>query len=206
MFYDTDKYDLLPFYSSCAILMEMLEGETAMGSNGTKITAKDIVAFTAAVGGLTAAVGGLIDLGRKGYCLVKEIDGFKGIRRRKVRVPTIYADGYAITKMHAETMLKSAGLTSVFIPAQLKDASPKYKDYCEFQVIDSKPKVNTKVDLETQILVKYITQEVINASKQLDENQRRLDAQAKFEENLKSPVKAIRLQAQSELHEMRTTK
>lgn len=47
MFYDTDKYDLLPFYSSCAILMEMLEGETAMGSNGTKITAKDIVAFAA---------------------------------------------------------------------------------------------------------------------------------------------------------------
>lgn len=199
MFYDTDKYDLLPFYSSCAILMEMLEGETAMGSNGTKITAKDIVAFT-------AAVGGLIDLGRKGYCLVKEIDGFKGIRRSKLRVPMIYTDGYAITKMHAETMLKSAGLTSVFIPAQLKDATPKYKDYCEFQVIDSKPKVNTKVDLETQILVKYITQEVINASKQLDEKQRRLDAQAKLEENLKSPVKAVRLQAQSELYEMRTTK
>ena len=25
MFYDTDKYDLLPFYFSCAILMETLE-------------------------------------------------------------------------------------------------------------------------------------------------------------------------------------
>lgn len=47
MFYDTDKYDLLPFYSSCAILMETLEGETAMGNDGTKITAKDIVAFAA---------------------------------------------------------------------------------------------------------------------------------------------------------------
>lgn len=199
MFYDTDKYDLLPFYSSCVILMEMLEGETGMGSNKTNTTAKDVVAWT-------AAGCGLIDLVRKGYCLVKEIDGFKGIRRRKVRVPMIYADGYAITKMHAETMLKSAGLTSVLIPAQLKDANPKYKDYCEFQVIDSKPKANTKVDLETQILVKYITQEVINASKQLDEKQRRLDAQALLEENLKSPVKAVRLQAQSELHEMRTTK
>lgn len=31
MFYNTDKYDLLPFYSSCTILIEMLEGETAMG-------------------------------------------------------------------------------------------------------------------------------------------------------------------------------
>ena len=39
MFYDTDKYDLLLFYSSCAILMETLEGETAMGNDGTKITA-----------------------------------------------------------------------------------------------------------------------------------------------------------------------
>lgn len=47
MFYDTDKYDLLSFYSSCAILMETLEGETAMWSNGTKITAKDIIVFTA---------------------------------------------------------------------------------------------------------------------------------------------------------------
>ena len=47
MFYDTDKYDLLPFYFSCAILMGTLEGETAMGSNGTKITAKDIIVFTA---------------------------------------------------------------------------------------------------------------------------------------------------------------
>ena len=47
LFYDTDKYNLLPFYSSCAILMETLEGETAMGNNGTKITAKDIVAFAA---------------------------------------------------------------------------------------------------------------------------------------------------------------
>ena len=47
MFYDTDKYDLLSFYSSCAILMETLEGETAMWSNGTKITAKDIIVLTA---------------------------------------------------------------------------------------------------------------------------------------------------------------
>lgn len=47
MFYDTDKYDLLPFCSSRAILMKMLEGETVMGSNGTKITAKDIIVFTA---------------------------------------------------------------------------------------------------------------------------------------------------------------
>ena len=47
MFYDTDKYDLLPFYSSCTILMEMLKGETDMGSNRTKITAKDIIVFTA---------------------------------------------------------------------------------------------------------------------------------------------------------------
>ena len=46
MFYDTDKYDLLPFCSRCTILMETLEGETAMGSNGTKITAKDIIVFT----------------------------------------------------------------------------------------------------------------------------------------------------------------
>ncbi len=206
MFYDTDKYDLLPFYSSCAILMEMLEDETGMGSNGTKITAKDIVTLTAAVGGLTAAGSGLIDLVRKGYCLVKEFDGFKGIRRRKVRVPMIYADGYAITKMHAETMLKSAGLTSVLIPAQLKDANPKYKDYCEFQVIDSKPKANTKVDLETQILVKYITQEVINASKQLDEEQKALAIQAKLEEGLKSPLKIERIKAQSKLDEMRSTK
>ena len=47
MFYDTDKYDLLPFCSRCSILMETLEGETAMGNDGTKITAKDIVAFAA---------------------------------------------------------------------------------------------------------------------------------------------------------------
>ena len=47
MFYDTDKYDLLPFCSSCTILIEMLEGETDMGSNVTKITAKDIIVFAA---------------------------------------------------------------------------------------------------------------------------------------------------------------
>ena len=47
MFYDTDKYDLLPFCSRCTILMETLEGETAMWSNGTKITDKDIIVFTA---------------------------------------------------------------------------------------------------------------------------------------------------------------
>ena len=47
MFYDTDKYDLLPFCSSCTILMEMLKGETDMVSNGTKITAKNIIVFTA---------------------------------------------------------------------------------------------------------------------------------------------------------------
>ena len=206
MFYDTDKYDLLPFYSSCVILMEMLEEKTGMGSNKINITPKELREWAGAGTVVLGLVAAATDLGRKAYCLVKDFDGFKGIRKRKVRVPMIYADGYAITKMHAETMLKSAGLTSVLIPAQLKDANPKYKDYCEFQVIDSKPKVNTKVDLETSILVKYITPEVINESKRLYEKQKALAIQAKLEEDLKSPLKIDRITAQKKLDEMRTTK
>ena len=67
----------------------------------------------------------------------------------------------------------------VTVPLQLKDANSKYKDCINNQVVGTSPKQGKRVELESIIKVRYITQEVIDASIKIFEDEEKAKAELK---------------------------
>ena len=61
----------------------------------------------------------------------------------------------------------------------IKDANKKYKDCFDFQVITSSPKQGVSVNTGTTVYLKYITQEVIDASIKIFEDEENAKAERK---------------------------
>lgn len=113
-------------------------------------------------------------------------------QKNLVTVPVLYPKGYKVTVDQAVDALKSAGFTCTLVISSLEDADPKYRTYIPSQVIETNPPSKARVEAGTNILVKYITQDVI------DESQRMFDeAEAK---------KAATLQAKTEKKTLRKEK
>lgn len=113
-------------------------------------------------------------------------------RKNLITVPILYPKGYKVTAEQAVEALKNAGLTCTLVISSLEDADPKYRTYIPSQVIETNPPSKSRVEAGANILVKYITQDVI------DESQRMFDeAEAK---------KAATLQAKAEKKTLRKEK
>lgn len=107
-------------------------------------------------------------------------------------VPELYSKGFLLTKDQAEILLKESNLNSVFIPLSLAEASEKYRDCFEDQVITSQPRSKAKVEPGKTILVKYVPKEVIEKSKILfeeSEKQKKEIVEAKREKHNKQKEK-----------------
>lgn len=95
----------------------------------------------------------------------------KAIEERKqlVSVPELYSSEYPLTVEQAVVLLESCGLKATLVKTSLADASIQYRQCFDSQVIKSKPKSKQKVERGTSVLVKYITQEVIDESQRMYE-------------------------------------
>lgn len=90
-------------------------------------------------------------------------------RKKLVAVPELYSKEYPLTIEQAVAILESCGLKATLIKAAVSDADIKYRTCFDTQVIKSHPKAKQKVERGTSILVKYVTQEVIDESQRLYE-------------------------------------
>lgn len=90
-------------------------------------------------------------------------------RRRLVSVPELYSKEYPLSVEQAVELLSNYGLKSTLVKTSIEDADVKYRKCFASQVISSKPKGKQKVEPGTMILVKYITQEVIDESQKIFE-------------------------------------
>lgn len=95
----------------------------------------------------------------------------KAIEEHKqlVSVPELYSSEYPLTVEQAVALLESCGLKATLVKTSLADASIQYRQCFDSQVIKSKPKSKQKVERGTSVLVKYITQEVIDESQRMYE-------------------------------------
>lgn len=95
-------------------------------------------------------------------------------RKKPVIVPTIYGGEHRSTIDEAEELLSDRGLLTRVRAVHLEDASVKYRDCIDYQVVDSEPKPKSKVDAGGTVTVWYVTQEVIDKSQRIfDEEQKR---------------------------------
>lgn len=122
-----------------------------------------------------------------------------------VSIPKLYSREYQLTIEQAFEILSNYGLKAVAVKTQLKEADIKFKNYFDNQVISTDPKAGQKVKPGDTILVKYITQEVINESQRLFEKSEAEKEQAEFNKlSKKIEQKEKRTQLLSEI--INTTK
>lgn len=90
-------------------------------------------------------------------------------RKKLVAVPELYSKEYPLTKEQAVEILDSCGLKATLVKAAISDANVQYRNCFDMQVIKSHPKAKQKVERGSSVLVKYITQEVIDESQKMYE-------------------------------------
>ena len=83
-------------------------------------------------------------------------------RKKLVAIPELYSKEYPLTKEQAVEILESCGLKATLVKAVMSDADIQYRNCFDMQVIKSHPKAKQKVERGSSVLVKYITQEVID--------------------------------------------
>lgn len=90
-------------------------------------------------------------------------------RKKLVAVPELYSKEYPLAKEQAVEILDSCGLKATLVKAAISDANVQYRNCFDMQVIKSHPKAKQKVERGSSVLVKYITQEVIDESQKMYE-------------------------------------
>ena len=110
-------------------------------------------------------------------------------RKKLVTVPELYSKEYPLTIEQAIDMLNSYDLKATLVKATITDANIKYRTCFDSQVIKTQPKARQKVERGTSILVKYITQDVIDESQRLFENAEKQKADLLVEKNTKRSVR-----------------
>ena len=96
----------------------------------------------------------------------------------KVGVPQLYGLGFPLKLDQAITRLTKVGLTVMPSELSIGEADPKYRNCVDSEVVDSDPKSKRKVAVGYPVIIRYVTQEVIDESKRLFEELERQKAEA----------------------------
>lgn len=122
-------------------------------------TSGNTAAGIAAVAAILPLVKPVVEAGRE------YIDKAVEERKKLVSVPELYSKEYPITIEQAVEMLESCGLKATLVKTPAPDV--RYRDCFDSQVTGSNPKAKQKVERGTSVMVKYVTQEVIEQSQRL---------------------------------------
>lgn len=97
-----------------------------------------------------------------------------------VIIPDLYTKGFPLTLEQASEKLSSEGFKVISSKMTLKDAKPKYRECIDMQVVDSRPRSRAKAKPGTTVIVRYITQDVIDESQKTfyEEERRKLEKKA----------------------------
>ncbi len=92
-------------------------------------------------------------------------------------MPELYSKHLAMHTDQAEDILKSCDLHYVLVPMTIKNASTLYKDCFDGEVIHTTPRPHVKIQPTDIVIVSYITQEVIDRSITLYEEEKKAKAE-----------------------------
>lgn len=86
-----------------------------------------------------------------------------------IEVPQICDNDFPLSLEQAVELLESYGFKVTAVKMQSQDANVKYRQCFDSQVIASVPKAKQRISPNTRIMLKYITQDVIDESQRLYE-------------------------------------
>ena len=100
-------------------------------------------------------------------------------------MPELCSKKFPLKLDEAKELLESRGLKALPIEVRLRDASSKYKDCFDLQVVGSDQKPNSKIKPGDTVIVQYVTQEVIDESRRIFEEAEQQKAALKQERAVK---------------------
>ena len=138
-------------------------------------------------GAIGAAVGGIIFsnliqpyIKEFVNAIVNKLDyQIKNSKDGKITIPDMCQPDFPLDVETVVSLLEDKKFITATVPLQLKDANSKYKDCINNQVVGTSPKQGKRVELESIIKVRYITQEVIDASIKIFEDEEKAKAELK---------------------------
>lgn len=138
----------------------------------------DALAKTSPIGGAAAAVGVVALVEPAVPFLIEQIEKF-------TIIPPLYGKDLHIPVEQAEERLKQNGFVCNPSKLCLSDADPKYKDCIDRQIVKTIPRKHAVIPKTNKIITLiYITQEVIDESKRLfEEEQARKAAEEERKKN-----------------------
>ncbi len=115
-------------------------------------------------------------------------------KRQLVDVPELYSKGFPLTVDQASKLLNELGFKYEIIQLPLIAANTKYRNCFDHQVVETHPKAKQKVKPGSNILIKYITQEVIDESKRMfeSESQQKEEQKTKAKQTINGVIKATK--------------
>lgn len=106
-------------------------------------------------------------------------------RKKLIAVPELYSKEYPLTIEQATELLSSCGLKAMPVKISIKDSDIQFRHCFDSQVIKTHPKAKQKIEPGSSVLIKYITQEVIDESVRLFEESEKQKIQAALEKSEK---------------------
>lgn len=110
----------------------------------------------------------------------------KKTKDEKIIIPELYKKGFPLTKDQAMSALDKCGITAVPIEVSLKEASPRYKDCVDNQVVDSNPKQKRQINSGGVVYIKYVPHDVIVESQKKFNNEENARKELKEQKVAKS--------------------
>lgn len=102
-----------------------------------------------------------------------------------VVMPDLCSKKVPLKLTEAVTLLEGRGLKALPIEVRVNEASTKYKDCFESQVISSEPKAGTKLKIGETVVVQYVTAELIDESQKIFLEMKRQKEELKGERAMK---------------------
>lgn len=103
----------------------------------------------------------------------------KNSKDGKITIPDMCQPDFPLDVETVVSLLEDKKFITATVPLRLKDASSKYKDCINNQVVGTSPKQGKRVELESIIKVRYITQDVIDASIKIFEDEEKAKSEHK---------------------------
>lgn len=112
--------------------------------------------------------------------IVNKLDyQIKNSKDGKITIPDMCQPDFPLDVETVVSLLEDKKFITATVPLRLKDASSKYKDCINNQVVGTSPKQGKRVELESIIKVRYITQDVIDASIKIFEDEEKAKSEHK---------------------------
>lgn len=108
-----------------------------------------------------------------------------------IAIPQLYDEDFPVELEQAEKLLNSLGLKTMSSKLSIEKANVKFRRMSHNQVIDTIPKQKQKVEPGTIVVIHYITQDVIDRSQELYNQDKMKKSEDKQKQKIVEKIKRV---------------